>query len=99
MIKKKESPTGRVVRVIFELPADVAEEEVAVVGTFNDWNPDEGTMNYIKTRDVYKKGVSFEPGDRVEFRYVIDGHTWRNDEAADEYVPNPYFEENSVVNV
>ena len=95
MIKKKIYKTS--VRVIFELPADVAEENVAVVGDFNDWNPEEGEMEYIKTRDVWKKAVSFEPGESHEFRYFVDQNEWRNDEAADEYVPNEYFGENSVV--
>ncbi len=95
MIKKKVHKTS--VRVTFELPADVAEEGVAVVGDFNDWNPDEGQMDYIKTRDVWKKGISFEPGATHEFRYLVDGREWRNDEAADEYVPNEFFSENSVV--
>ncbi len=95
MIKKKVHKTS--VRVIFELPAEVAEEGVAVVGDFNDWNPDAGQMDYIKTRDVWKKGISFEPGETHEFRYLVDGREWRNDEAADEYVPNEFFSENSVV--
>jgi len=97
MIKKKAYKTT--VRVTFELPAEVADDEVAVVGDFNDWNPEEGKMDYVKTRDVWKKGVSFEPGETHEFRYLVDGTEWRNDEAADEYVPNSYFGENSVVKV
>lgn len=97
MIKKKAYKTT--VRVTFELPAEVADDEVAVVGDFNDWNPEEGKMDYVKTRDVWKKGVSLEPGETHEFRYLVDGHEWRNDEAADEYVPNSYFSENSVVKV
>jgi 1,4-alpha-glucan branching enzyme len=95
MIKKKIHKTS--VRVIFELPADVAEDGVAVVGDFNNWNPEEGKMDYVKTRDVWKKGVSFDHGEVHEFRYLVDGQEWRNDEAADEYVPNSYFSENSVV--
>ena len=95
MIKKKVHKTS--VRVIFELPADVAEDGVSVVGDFNNWSPDEGQMDYIKTRDVWKKGVSFEPGETHEFRYVLDGSTYENDEDADGYAPNPYAGENSVL--
>ena len=97
MIKKKLSPAGRTLRVIFELPAEVAQEGVAVVGDFNDWDASEGQMDYIKTRNVWKKGVSFEPGEAHEFRYLVDGKEWRNDEEADDYVPNPFFSENSLV--
>lgn len=95
MIKKKINKTS--VRVTFELPGDLAKEGAAVVGTFNDWDADEGQMDYVKTRDVWKKGVSFEHGDTVEFRYLIDGNEWRNDEDADDFVPNEYFGENAVV--
>lgn len=95
MIKKKINKTS--VRVTFELPADVAENGVAVVGDFNEWNPEEGQMDYIKTRDVWKKGISFKPGETHEFRYLIDGEEWRNDEEADRFEPSPYFSENGVV--
>lgn len=98
MIKKKLSPAGNTLRVTFELPADVAEEDVAVVGDFNNWDAEQGRMDYIKTRDVWKKGISFEPGETHEFRYLVDGTEWRNDEEADDYVSNPFFSENSVVN-
>lgn len=99
MIKKKVSPTGRSVRVTFELPGDVAEEGVALAGSFNDWDPEADPMKYIKTRSVWKKGITFKPGERHEFRYLVDGEEWRNDEDADDYVSNEYFEENSVVEV
>lgn len=95
MIKKKSYKTS--VRVIFELPAEAAEEGAAVVGNFNGWSPKEGEMDYIKTRDVWKKAVSFEPGDRVEFRYLLDGETWLNEDEADDQVDNEYFEQNSVL--
>lgn len=95
MIEKKINKTS--VRVTFELPGEVAEEGAAVVGNFNDWDAEEGQMDYIKTRDVWKKGVSFDHGDKVEFRYLINGSEWRNDEEADDFVPNEYFGKNAVV--
>jgi 1,4-alpha-glucan branching enzyme len=97
MIKKKENKTN--VRVTFELPGDVAEESAAVVGDFNDWDASEGEMDYIKTRDVWKKGVSFDHGATVEFRYLIDGSNWVNDADADRYVANEYFEDNCVIDL
>jgi 1,4-alpha-glucan branching enzyme len=99
MIKKKLSPAGNVVRVTFELPAEMAEEGAAVVGDFNDWDAESGQMDYIKTRDVWKKGFSLEPGASYQFRYLVDGTTWCNDEEADDYVPNEYSSENGVVDL
>lgn len=98
MIRKKQNSSGTV-RVTFELPGRVAEEQAAVVGSFNDWNAEAGAMAYVKSRDVWKKGVTLAGGARHEFRYRLDGTAWRNDEAADAYAANEFFEENSVVEV
>lgn len=97
MITKKTSPKGNSVRVTFELPADVAAETVAVVGEFNDWNVEKGTMKLDKKKNVWKAGVSVKPGNTFEFRYVVDGDTWINDDQADAFVPNEYFGENCVI--
>jgi 1,4-alpha-glucan branching enzyme len=97
MIKKKVSPKGTTVRVTFELPGDVASERAAVVGDFNEWDPEEGEMKFVKTRKVWSKQISLKPGQTYQFRYFIDGAEWRNDEEADAYVPNQYFSENSVL--
>lgn len=95
MIKKREYKT--VVRVTFELPGDWVDEHAAVAGSFNDWDASELPMEYVKTRDVWKAGISLGPDNTYEFRYRIDHETWANDPAADDYAPNPFFEENSVV--
>ncbi|GIV57625.1 MAG: glycoside hydrolase [Bacteroidetes bacterium] len=99
MINKKVSPKGTKVRVTFELPGDVATKEVAVVGDFNEWNPEEGKMTFVKSRNVWKKEVSLDAGKTYQFRYFIDGETWANDEEADGAVPNEYFSQNSVLSL
>ncbi len=98
MIEKKENSSGTV-RVTFELPGSAAQDSAAVVGGFNDWDPEAGAMTYVKSRDVWKKGVTLEGGARHEFRYYLDGREWRNDDAADAYASNEFFGENSVVEV
>ena len=97
MVEKKPSPKGKTVRVTFELPAEVAEDTVAVVGDFNDWDTASDLMKLDSKKGVWKKSISFKPGKIHEFRYFIDGTQWRNDEAADRYVSNPYFCENGVL--
>lgn len=42
---------------------------------------------------------SLQAGNFYPFRYVLDGKTWVNDEAAHSYSHNEYGEENSVVAV
>lgn len=97
MIEKKTSPKGKSVRVTFSVPADVAVEEIAVVGDFNGWDAAKGSMKLSSKAGAWKKGVSLKPGATYEFRYLVDGKTWRNDEGADAYVPNDFFGENGVV--
>lgn len=97
MVNKKTSPKGKTVRVTFELPAEVAADSVAVVGDFNDWNPVKHPMTFDKKKGVWTKAISLKPGGQHEFRYFVDGSTWRNDEQADWYTNNPYFCENGVI--
>lgn len=97
MVNKKTSPKGKSVRVTFQLPAEVAQNSVAVVGDFNDWNPAKHEMSFNKKKGVWTTAISLKPGNTHEFRYIVDGSTWRNDEAADWYTANPYFCENGVI--
>ena len=99
MINKKTSPKGTTVRVTFEVPGDIATDSVAVVGDFNEWNPEAGAMKFVKSRKVWSKAISFKPGNTYQFRYFVDGEQWRNDEEADAYVANEYFSENGVLEV
>ncbi|MFT5143837.1 MAG: 1,4-alpha-glucan branching enzyme [Rhodothermales bacterium] len=97
MITKKISPKGTSVRLTFTLPADVASADAAVVGQFNDWDATKGAMKLDAKQGVWKGGISVKPGTRHEFRYVVDGGTWVNDEQADSYVANEHLGDNCVV--
>ena len=54
MVNKKTSPKGKTVRVTFELPAEVAADSVAVVGDFNEWNPEKHPMTFNKKKGFIK---------------------------------------------
>jgi hypothetical protein len=41
--------------------------------------------------------LELEKGKEYQFRYVIDGKEWINEEQADKFVPNAFQTENSVV--
>lgn len=99
MINKKASPKGKSVRVTFELPADAANESVAVVGDFNDWDENKDVMKFDSKSGVWSKSISLKPGNTYEFRYLVDGRQWRNDENADGYAPNPHSGQNCIVSV
>jgi 1,4-alpha-glucan branching enzyme len=97
MIKKKLNSTGETVRITFELPGETAEDSIALVGSFNDWDPEANPMSYVKSRDVWKEGMTFDTGQTVEFRYLVDDTEWHNDPDADAYSATPYASENSVL--
>lgn len=99
MIQKKTSARGKSVKVIFELPADAAQESVSVVGDFNDWDVSKDPMKLDKKKGVWTKSVSLKPNNSYQFRYYIDGREWRNDDQADRYVSNEFASENGVVEV
>jgi hypothetical protein len=43
--------------------------------------------------------VSLPTGRHYRFRYFVDGKRWENDFAADDYSPNPFGSDDSVVKV
>ena len=99
MIDKKVNSTGDTVRVTFELPGETAEDRITLVGSFNDWDPEANPMTYVKSRDVWKEGITFDTGQTIEFRYLVDGDAWHNEPDADGYATTPYDSKNSVLNL
>ncbi len=97
MIAKRRSPKGRSIRVTFKLPADRATTSAFVVGSFNDWDSARHPMKLDRSRSCWTRNISFKPGETIEFRYLVDGGEWYNDEEADAYVATPFFSENGIL--
>jgi len=68
--------------LLFVLPA-LNAENVAVVGSFNDWEP--SPLSDEDGDGIWTARVSVPPG-RYEYAFVIDGRWWGQDPLADEYV-------------
>ncbi len=96
MIKKSYSKTGRHCRVTFKLPPGTDGKTAAVCGDFNNWDQNAKPMTRTSTGAFFIT-YSFPAGRTYRFRYLIDGHRWENDEAANGYVTNDYGSEDSVV--
>ena len=95
MLKKKANKKKGVTEVAFVLPAEVEGEVVYVIGDFNEW---EKSHPMKQQKDGSGKlAVELEPDCDCQFRYLVDEEQWLNDPEADNYLPNPYGEENSVV--
>ena len=98
-IAKQFSKSKPVCKVTFTLASETVAnvKEVALLGEFNEWNPSAVLLKKQKDGS-YKTTVELEAGREYSFRYLLDGTTWTNDEAADKYIPSGVsFEENSVV--
>lgn len=84
------------VAVVFELPATLWADEVAVVGEFNGWDP--AAHRLLQDRDgTWRLSVELERNRKYEFRYLLNGAEWVNEWSADDYVPNRSGGFNSVV--
>jgi 1,4-alpha-glucan branching enzyme len=95
MITKQLTPKKTIAKVTFKLPAEWVTESASVVGDFNNWDP---TVNKLEKKNGgWETEVKLKPNAEYQFRYLVDGTKWINDDAADKYVPNEYGSENSVV--
>jgi len=92
----KSKPVGK---VTFRVPAEVADgvREAFLVGEFNHWDPRATPMQRLKSGE-FKVIMDLEVGREYQYRYLLDGEVWANDEAADRYVAAGLPDtENSVV--
>ena len=97
-IKKQYLKSKPVCKVTFSVPAEEAKS-VAVVGSFNEWNTEATELKKLKN-GTFKGTVDLESENTYEFRYVVDGVTYINDEQADAYKWNEFAAaDNGVLNL
>ena len=70
MLSKKFTPKRTVCKVTFTMPANVAKEQVAIAGDFNDWNPADHLLE--KKKDTYQIELRLKPEQSYRFKYLID---------------------------
>lgn len=85
-------------KVTFTVPATEAKS-VEVAGAFNDWTPTKFPLK--KRKDgIFKGTINLPINNSFEFKYVVDGEKWVNDEQADQLVWNEYAgSENGLLKV
>ena len=98
-IQKEYLTDKGICRVTFSLPPDPdnSSKKVNLVGDFNDW--DQKRIQMRKGEDgSFSVTLELKMGYEYEFRYLIDGTHWENDNEADKQVPSSYPDsQNSVV--
>ena len=93
MIKKKFFKTRDECEVTFEC-APAQAESVELVCEANGWQP---ISMKKKKGGAFRTRLRLPRDSQFEFRYLLDGRTWANDEAADSYAANVYGSDNGVV--
>lgn len=88
---------GKSAQVTFVFrPDDNNCRQVALAGTFNDWQPDQGRMTRQKDGS-FRKRVKLEPGTH-RYKFLVDGR-WIEDPDAEHRVPNQFGTCDALVNV
>ena len=93
MVTKKYVKKSNELEVTFEYEAAEAAE-VALVHEGNNWQP--VAMSKAKKGGPFRTKIRLPEG-RYQFRYLLDGQQWANDDAADGYVYNEFGGQNGVV--
>ena len=95
-MKKSYTKSGKSCRVTFELPAEAQAASAVVCGDFNNWST---SQNPLKERENgrFSYTISLKTGQSYRYRYLIDGQRWENDWEADEYLPNQFGSDDSVI--
>ncbi|MBK8934024.1 MAG: isoamylase early set domain-containing protein [Chloroflexi bacterium] len=93
MLRKKFFKTNDDCEVTFEYAAPEATE-VALLCDAQNWEP----TAMKKTKEgSFRTKIRLAKGGQYQFRYLVDGESWANDEAADAYWANEHGGDNSVV--
>lgn len=79
--------------VTFVFRPQAQAKAVRVVGTFNNWDEEQGRMQ--KTKGEWRKRINLQPG-RYEYKFIVDGQ-WCTDPDASETTRNDFGSLNSVL--
>jgi 1,4-alpha-glucan branching enzyme len=94
--KKSYGKSARTCRVTFELPPAVEADSVSVVGDFNQWQAH--THRLQRRKDGrFSLTLSLPVSQAYRYRFLVDGKRWENDWAADDYVPNEFGTDDSLI--
>lgn len=93
MLKKKFFKTKDECEVTFEISVENAKQ-VALVSEHNGWEPIQ--MKQLK-KGPFQTKIRMPKAGQFQFRYLVDGTDWQNDDAADAYWANEHGSDNSVI--
>jgi len=92
------NPNG-LTEVQFSLRAGAESiSSVAVVGDFNDWNPNKHLLQDENEDGIWTATLRLEPG-RYEYMFILDGQKWVPDPEAYRYVRDGFGNKNAVIEI
>ncbi len=97
-IKKQFLKSKDLYKVTWSVDKKVANgaESVSLSGDFNDWSLDGEKFTKLKNGS-FKLTLELPKDKDYQFRYLLDGATWLNDEEADHFVDNQVSNEQNCV--
>jgi 1,4-alpha-glucan branching enzyme len=97
-LRKQYLKSGDVCKVTFKLSKEESNsaESANVVGDFNNWDTKANPMKKFKNGN-FTVTLDLKPKTDYQFRYLLNGQDWINDQEADKYMAVPELAtENSV---
>ena len=99
-IKKKLNKANTLCTITFTIPKEIGKKykKAHLVGDFNNWNTQATPMNKNKRDGSFTLTLELDTKNEYQFRYLLDGEFWLNENEADKLIPT-YFQdsENSVL--
>jgi len=96
MLKREALNGSQQVKVTFVIPNEAEQPKISVVGDFNGWDP-AATVFVKRQNNTRSVSATVPTGQRIRFRYYIDGGGWFNDDSADAYEVNEYGSQNCLL--
>jgi hypothetical protein len=84
-------------RVVFKCRAAGAAR-VALVGTFNAWDPEECPMSDEDKNGVWEASLDLQPG-TYRYMFLVDAKSWQRPEGAHSYEDDGFGLENGIIEV
>ncbi|UXP30584.1 isoamylase early set domain-containing protein [Reichenbachiella agarivorans] len=97
-IKKQFFKSKDVCKVTWTVKKQVAKDasNISLSGSFNDWDLNSLPLEKTKSGD-FKLVMELPKNTQYQFRYLIDGEIWMNDDEADGYVDNHLSNESNCI--
>jgi len=97
-IKKQFLKSKDMFKVTWSIDKNVAmdAENITLSGDFNDWSLKSDSFSKMKN-GTFKLTKELPKGKEYQFRYLVNGKRWINEEEADRYVSNRISNEMNCV--